>query len=244
MKIIGIIPSRYASTRLPGKPLLDIEGTSLIQRVYEQCKKSALLSDVVVATDDKRIVQEVQSFEGRVYMTSSAHPSGTDRCAEVMELLDEEVDAVVNIQGDEPFIRPEQIDQLCRLLMQSEVELATLVKRFPEGSDVADPNTVKVVMDAEQNALYFSRSVIPFDRTGDRRSSYYQHIGIYAYRADTLRRIVKLDRGNLEMVESLEQLRWLENGYSVRACETDFQSVGVDTPEDLERARRFARTNE
>ena len=244
MKIIGIIPARYASTRLPGKPLLDIEGKTLIQRVYEQCKKSELLADVVVATDDQRIVQEVNSFGGRVFMTSAEHPSGTDRCAEVMDLLDEEVDAVVNIQGDEPFIRPEQIDQICQLLMDPDVNLATLVKRFPHGADVTDHNTVKVVMNAEQNALYFSRSVIPFNRNGDSDSPYYQHIGIYGYRSETLRKIVRLDQGDLEMIESLEQLRWLENGYSIRVCETEFQSVGVDTQEDLENARRFAQTNE
>jgi 3-deoxy-manno-octulosonate cytidylyltransferase (CMP-KDO synthetase) len=243
MNIIGVIPSRFASTRLPGKPLLDIAGKSLIQRVYEQARKCTLLEEVVVATDDERIVSAVTGFGGQVILTDPDHLSGTDRCAEVLHTFPDAT-CLVNIQGDEPFIRPEQIASVCELLTKPGVGLATLVRPFDDGSDPQDPNTVKVVRDTDGRALYFSRAMIPFQRHTAASVGYMQHIGIYGYRAEVLRELVKLPQSTLELTESLEQLRWLENGFRIHTSVTDFQSVGVDTPEDLEAARRFARTFE
>lgn len=239
MRILGIIPARFASTRLPGKPLKDIEGASLIQRVYQQAVKSKGLSDVVVATDDERIQNEVDGFGGKVVLTSKDHPSGTDRCFEALQQMSDGYDAVVNIQGDEPFIDPLQIDQVCSLL-EAGAELATLIKRFQDRNEIADPNKVKVVFNTRMEALYFSRSLVPFDRNG-LSTEYFQHIGIYGYRAETLDKIVALAPSSLEKTESLEQLRWLENGFGISLGITDLESLAVDTPEDLEKARIFAR---
>ena len=241
LNILGIIPSRYASSRLPGKPLADIGGKTLIQRVYEQASKVDSLSEVIVATDDERIKKEVERFGGKAVMTATTHPSGTDRCFEALQKMPGEVDAVVNIQGDEPFILPVQIEAVCDLLKESTTELASLVRAFPNKQEVQDPNKVKVVFNKQMHALYFSRSPIPFDRTQG-GPDYYQHIGIYGYKVDTLAQLVRSEPSSLEKAESLEQLRWLENGHFIKLGITSLESMGVDTPEDLERAREFART--
>jgi len=237
MKVLGIIPSRYESTRFPGKSLIDIMGKTMIQRVYEQAKKSKQLDDLVVATDDQRIFEEVKGFGGSVIITGKHHKNGTERCLEVAESL--QAQFVVNIQGDEPFIQPEQIDKLCSII-SSDTDLATLIKRIKDPSDLGNPNLVKVVKSLDDHALYFSRSPIPFDRSMNKASTlpskkiYWKHIGIYAYRTEVLSQIVKLEESALEKMESLEQLRWLENGYKIKTAETHFESTGIDTPEDLD----------
>jgi len=234
MKVLGIIPSRYESTRFPGKSLIDIMGKTMIQRVYEQAKKSKQLDDLVVATDDQRIFEEVKGFGGSVIITGKHHKNGTERCLEVAESL--QAQFVVNIQGDEPFIQPEQIDKLCSII-SSDTDLATLIK---DPSDLGNPNLVKVVKSLDDHALYFSRSPIPFDRSMNKaptlpsKKIYWKHIGIYAYRTEVLSQIVKLEESALEKMESLEQLRWLENGYKIKTAETHFESIGIDTPEDLD----------
>ena len=237
MKVLGIIPSRYESTRFPGKSLIDIMGKTMIQRVYEQAKKSKQLDDLVVATDDQRIFEEVKGFGGSVIITGKHHKNGTERCLEVAESL--QAQFVVNIQGDEPFIQPEQIDKLCSII-SSDTDLATLIKRIKDPSDLGNPNLVKVVKSLDDHALYFSRSPIPFDRSMNKaptlpsKKIYWKHIGIYAYRTEVLSQIVKLEESALEKMESLEQLRWLENGYKIKTAETHFESMGIDTPEDLD----------
>ena len=237
MKVLGIIPSRYESTRFPGKSLIDIMGKTMIQRVYEQAKKSKQLDDLVVATDDQRIFEEVKGFGGSVIITGKHHKNGTERCLEVAESL--QAQFVVNIQGDEPFIQPEQIDKLCSII-SSDTDLATLIKRIKDPSDLGNPNLVKVVKSLDDHALYFSRSPIPFDRSMNKvptlpsKKIYWKHIGIYAYRTEVLSQIVKLEESALEKMESLEQLRWLENGYKIKTAETHFESTGIDTPEDLD----------
>ena len=237
MKVLGIIPSRYESTRFPGKSLIDIMGKTMIQRVYEQAKKSKQLDDLVVATDDQRIFEEVKGFGGSVIITGKHHKNGTERCLEVAESL--QAQFVVNIQGDEPFIQPEQIDKLCSII-SSDTDLATLIKRIKDPSDLGNPNLVKVVKSLDDHALYFSRSPIPFDRSMNKaptllsKKIYWKHIGIYAYRTEVLSQIVKLKESALEKMESLEQLRWLENGYKIKTAETHFESIGIDTPEDLD----------
>ena len=237
MKVLGIIPSRYESTRFPGKSLIDIMGKTMIQRVYEQAKKSKQLDDLVVATDDQRIFEEVKGFGGSVIITGKHHKNGTERCLEVAESL--QAQFVVNIQGDEPFIQPEQIDKLCSII-SSDTDLATLIKRIKDPSDLGNPNLVKVVKSLDDHALYFSRSPIPFDRSMNKaptlpsKKIYWKHIGIYAYRTEVLSQIVKLEETALEKMESLEQLRWLENGYKIKTAETHFESIGIDTPEDLD----------
>ena len=244
MKIVGIIPARYASTRFPGKPLALIKGKSMIQRVYEQALKSAL-DAVVVATDDVRIADAVMDFGGHYVMTDPNHRSGTDRCREALELLDERYEAVVNIQGDEPFIDPEQINQVVKLICRDDTDLASLAKRIDDEDELFSPNTVKVVMDRQGNALYFSRNPIPYMRNLDRKEwfdkgLFYKHIGIYAYKADVLRQIAKMQPTVLEMAESLEQLRWLENGLNIRMGVTASENVSIDQPMDIEKAERFA----
>ena len=239
MKILGIIPARYASTRLPGKPLIDILGKTMIQRVYEQVCKSAKIDAVIVATDDERIKDHVHSFGGEVVMTSPEHPSGTDRCNEVVRLIGGSYDYIVNIQGDEPMIDPVQIDSLADCL-NGKTELATLIKAATTNDDLVNSNTVKVVLNTHQEALYFSRAAIPFMRGVDEtswtaRHSYFLHLGMYAYRKDILEAITKLPVSSLEKTESLEQLRWLENGYHIKCILTDKQGQCVDTPEDLQR---------
>lgn len=241
MKAVGIIPSRYASTRFPGKPLADIKGKTMIRRVYEQAKQSNLLSGVFVATDDQRIVDEVESFGGNVLMTSPNHPSGTDRCFEALEKLGKDkYDVVINIQGDEPFIHPEQINKLVKSFDHKHVQIATLAHKITDSEDICNPSLVKITRKANGEALYFSRSAIPFIREGKGTDwttlyPFLKHIGIYAYRSDVLEQIVKLPASSLEKAESLEQLRWLENGYSVMVEITDKESFPVDTPEDLKR---------
>jgi 3-deoxy-manno-octulosonate cytidylyltransferase (CMP-KDO synthetase) len=236
----GIIPARYASSRFPGKPLALIGNRPMIQRVYEQASKS--LSLVYVATDDERIYDAVLSFGGKAIMTSPDHQSGTDRCAEAVALIAGDPDVVINIQGDEPFIRPEQIDLLKECFTSESVEIATLVRKVEAGEDIFNPNQPKVVITAEGDALYFSRAAIPYIRDTETgkwagKHVYYKHIGLYAYRTDTLKKITLLPRSPLEIAESLEQNRWLENGFRVRTAVTLWESIGIDTPEDLEKAK-------
>ncbi|SMG29947.1 3-deoxy-manno-octulosonate cytidylyltransferase [Sphingobacterium psychroaquaticum] len=243
MKIIGIIPARYASTRFPGKPLVNIGGKSMIQRVYEQVKSCKSLTEVVVATDDTRIQQHVEAFGGKVVMTSSDHPSGTDRCAEVIQSYND-YDVVINIQGDEPFINPEQIDMLAILFQESDTEIGTLVKRIETTAELFNENSPKVVFNSKRQALYFSRQTIPFQRGVARENwldhqAYYKHIGIYGYRRHILQEITNLNASAFEKSESLEQLRWLENGYIIKVAESMFETVAVDTPEDLEQIQRI-----
>ncbi len=220
---------------------MDIAGKTLIQRVYEQARKAQALADVIVATDDERIKEEVVRFGGKAVLTAATHPSGTDRCFEALQSTGAAFDAVVNIQGDEPFILPAQIDAVCDLLKISGTQLATLVRGGSASWNVQDPNKVKVTFNKRMEALYFSRSPIPFDRS-ESEPQYYQHIGIYGYRAEVLAKLVELAPSALEKAESLEQLRWLENGHVIKLGITSLESMGVDTPNDLERAREFART--
>lgn len=239
MKILGIVPARYASSRFPAKALVDIDGKSMVQRVYEQALKSQSLFGVVVATDHQEIFDHVRGFGGKAVMTKESHPSGTDRCNEVLENIGDEVDFVVNIQGDEPFIQPEQIDTLCKAL-HPEVEIATLIKRIVDKDTLFNPNVPKVVFNLRSEAQYFSRSTIPYFRGIPvdewlNHQSFFKHIGIYAYRKDILNAITKLSPSMLEKTEALEQLRWLENGYKIRVEETEIESHGVDTPADLEK---------
>jgi 3-deoxy-manno-octulosonate cytidylyltransferase (CMP-KDO synthetase) len=243
MRILGVIPARYASTRFPAKPLADIAGKSMIQRVYTQASLSEKINKVVVATDDQRIFDHVASFNGSVCMTSPDHASGTDRCYEALKLQAEKYDYVINIQGDEPFISPKQIDLLAELL-DGQTELATLAKKITDKESLFNPNVVKVVRNANNEALYFSRSTIPHIRnTGEvdwlAKHTFFKHIGMYAYRTDILEKITRLKVSALEKAESLEQLRWLENGFRVKVAETDLETIGVDTTDDLERAVLF-----
>lgn len=244
MKVIGIIPSRFASTRFPGKPLSMIKGKTMIQRVWEQARKSKL-DAVVVATDDMRIAEEVLKFGGQYVLTDPNLRSGTDRCREALYVLEEHYDAVVNIQGDEPFIDPAQINQVIELIGHDDTQLASLAKRIEDEDELFSPNVVKVVMDKQGNALYFSRNPIPFMRNLDhdkwlQKGAFYKHIGLYAYKTDTLCRIAEMQSTAIEMAESLEQLRWLENGLRVRIGITPYESLSIDTQEDLEKALRFA----
>lgn len=240
----GIIPARYASSRFPGKPLVRIGNKPMIQRVYEQAYKSVSL--VYVATDDERIFDAVTAFGGNAVMTSGNHMSGTDRCAEAVNKISEEsgrkIDIVINIQGDEPFIKPEQIDSLKRCFTGDDVQIATLVREVAAGEDIFNPNQPKVIISSSGDALYFSRAAIPYNRDAEKnewsaKHVYYKHIGLYGYRTDTLKKITLLPRSPLEITESLEQNRWLENGFRVRTAVTEWESIGIDTPEDLEKAR-------
>ena len=244
MRVVGIIPARYNSTRFPGKPLALIKGKTMIRRVCEQAWKSKL-DAVVVATDDARIADEVMGFGGRYVLTDPNHRSGTDRCREALDLLENQYDAVVNIQGDEPFIDPAQINQVVDLIGRSDTQLASLAKRIEDENELFSPNTVKVVMDNGGNALYFSRNPIPFMRNLDREEwlkegVFYKHIGIYAYKVETLRQIAEMQPTSLEIAESLEQLRWLENGLSIRMGVTESENVSIDLPADIQKAEQFA----
>ena len=245
MKFMAIIPARYASTRFPGKPLAVLGGKTVIQRVYEQV--SSLLDEVYVATDDERIFQAVEAFGGRAVMTRADHKSGTDRIEEAAEKIGSQADVIINVQGDEPFIQPSQIKTLMQLFDAPETQIGTLGKRFENIEGVENPNSPKIVTDNRGFALYFSRSPIPFVR-GKERSEwlanypFLKHLGIYAYRREVLREVTQLPQGNLEKAESLEQLRWLENGYRIRVGLTDVETVGIDTPEDLKRAEEFLNT--
>ncbi|TRX54357.1 3-deoxy-manno-octulosonate cytidylyltransferase [Fulvivirga sp. M361] len=238
-RIIGIIPARYHSTRFPAKALADIGGKSMIQRVYEQARQATKLDRVVVATDHQDILDAVERFGGDVVMTDAKHPSGTDRCHEALSKQSDPFDYVINVQGDEPFISPKQIDLLASLL-EGTVQLATLAKKIDDPLEISDPNVVKVVFAKNGNALLFSRASIPYVRNTEKSNwinhqDFHKHIGIYAYRADILHQITRLLPSSLEKSESLEQLRWLENGYQIKVAETDFPSIGIDTPEDLKK---------
>ena len=240
MKILGIIPSRFASSRFPGKALANINGKSIIQRVFEQSQKSSMLEKVVVATDDQKIFDHVMSFNGNVEMTSADHRNGTERCLEALNKQKEDYDFVINIQGDEPFINPGQIDSLANML-DPNTEIATLAKKIMTEDELKNNNINKVVFNMNGDALYFSRSTIPFNRKYPESIDYYKHIGIYAYRVNILNEITRLEPTPLEVAEALEQLRWLENGYSIKVGITEIDSIGIDTPEDLERAVNLTR---
>ncbi|RPD48011.1 3-deoxy-manno-octulosonate cytidylyltransferase [Hymenobacter sediminis] len=244
MQAIGIIPARYSSTRLPGKPLVDLAGQSMIQRVVTQARQSSL-SRVVVATDDERILAHVRDFGGEAVLTSADHPSGTDRVWDAYQQLQTTADCIINIQGDEPFIHPAQIDALVRLFDHSQPpQLATLVKPVVNEEELFSPHLPKVVCDAAGHALYFSRHPLPYQRQQDpanwlQHHRYLRHIGLYAYRPDVLAEITQLSSSALELAESLEQLRWLEHGYRILTAETELETIGIDTPEDVERALNY-----
>ncbi len=244
MKFIGIIPARFQSTRFPGKPVVMLGDKPIIQWVYENAAKA--LDHVYVATDDERIFNVVESFGGKAVYTSSNHQSGTDRCAEAAQKVAETIgfDVVINIQGDEPFIKPEQIEALKSCFISPETEIATLIKPVTNPLEITNINRPKVVINKNQEAMYFSRSPIPFVRDCASedwisRNQFYSHIGMYAYRFDILLELTQLPIGILEKAESLEQLRWLENGYRIKTAPTSFENIGIDTPEDLEIAKKF-----
>ncbi len=242
MKYIAIIPARYASTRFPGKPLALLGGKTVIQRVYEQA--TSVLDEAWVATDDERIQKAVEQFGGRVVMTRADHKSGTDRIEEAAEKIGTDADVIINIQGDEPFVQPSQIKTLMQLFDNADTQIGTLGKRFEDMAAVNNPNSPKIATDRQGFALYFSRSVIPYVRGAEQaewlsRFPYLKHLGIYAYRREVLHEITQLPQSPLELAESLEQLRWLENGYRIRVGLTDAETVGIDTPEDLQRAETF-----
>jgi 3-deoxy-manno-octulosonate cytidylyltransferase (CMP-KDO synthetase) len=244
MQFLGVIPARFASTRFPGKPLVMIGGKTMIQRVYEQCLKAKSLTKVVVATDDDRIFQEVKNFGGEAVMTSTHHQSGTDRCLDALQQMNLAYDAVVNIQGDEPFIDPDQINQLVHLLQTSQAHIATLAFKITKTEELENPNVVKLVKTNNDRAIYFSRYPIPFIRSVQRsplikNHNFYKHIGIYAYRADVLQQIACLQPSSLELAESLEQLRWIENGFSIGVGITERENIGIDTPDDLKKIQNF-----
>ena len=246
MKFIAVIPARYASTRFPGKPLAILGGKTVIERVYEQVKK--VIDDVYVATDDDRIREVVEAFGGKAVMTSPNHKSGTDRIEEAVEKIGADVDVVINVQGDEPFIHESQIRTACDCFNDSTTQIATLGKPFgrtPEDiKAIENPNSPKIAVSKAGFALYFSRSVIPFYRGKEHTEwpesfPYLKHIGLYAYRREVLREVTQLPQGELEKAESLEQLRWLENGYKIKVGLTDIETVGIDTPEDLVAAQKY-----
>ena len=242
MKFTAIIPARYASTRFPGKPLAVLGGKTVIQRVYEQVNN--VLSEVYVATDDERIFKCVESFGGKAVMTRSDHQSGTDRIQEAVEKTSTQTDVIINVQGDEPFIQPSQIQTLMQLFDDPSTQIGTLGKYFENIEAVENPNSPKIVMDNRGFALYFSRSVIPYIRGKERQNwfgeyPFLKHLGVYAYRREVLAEVTKLPQSSLEKAESLEQLRWLQNGYRIRVGLTDVETVGIDTPEDLQRAEAF-----
>lgn len=244
MRTLGVIPARYASTRFPGKPLVNIAGKSMIQRVYEQVLKAEHIETCIVATDDKRIFNHVKAFGGQVAMTRLDHKSGTDRCAEVANIF-ADFDLVVNIQGDEPFVDPAQIDQLILSLQNNpEAEIATLAKQIQEQEELFNPNVVKVVFNKRNEALYFSRSTIPHLRGQEQeqwlgKGRFFKHLGLYGFRRSVLLAIAKLPPGRLEQLEVLEQLRWLEEGYQIRIEKTKVETIGIDSPEDLERTLKL-----
>lgn len=239
MRILGIIPARYGSSRFPGKPLIDLKGKTMIRRVVEGAAKSALLTDLVVATDDIRIVDEVSGFGGKVMLTDAKHPTGTDRCAEIVRTLSETYDVVINIQGDEPLVDARQLDQLLQAFSDPDVQIATLASRKIAMEDILNPNRIKVVVDKNHSALYFSRSPIPnFSNAKGEPLEIYpflRHIGLYAYRSDILLQLSELQETKLEQIESLEQLRWLYNGYAIRVVETEIETPNIDTPEDVDK---------
>ncbi|MBC5772806.1 3-deoxy-manno-octulosonate cytidylyltransferase [Pontibacter sp. KCTC 32443] len=241
MDVLGIIPARFASTRFPGKPLTDINGKTMIRRVYEQASASGL-AEVIVATDDDRIYEHVLEFGGKAVMTAEHHQSGTDRCFEAYKLHDKPYEYIINIQGDEPFIKPEQIDLVASCFTRPNTQLATLVKKITTEEELFNVNAPKVVLSKSGDALYFSRQAIPYCRNvpqdiWHKQHTYYKHIGIYGYRADILEQITQLPPSGLELAESLEQLRWLENGFKITTALTEFETIGIDSPEDLEKVQ-------
>lgn len=243
MNLVGIIPARYASSRFPGKPLVDIQGKSMLQRVYEQASASQLLNEVVVATDDERIAAHCATIGARCVMTGSQHPSGTDRCNEAYRLLGKNFDYVINIQGDEPFLNPNQIDALAAAC-DGQIEIATQMIRCIDKEVLFDFGEVKIALNENNEALYFSRSVIPAVKGADAQDwisqyRYFRHVGMYAYRVDILSKITRLPVSPLEKVESLEQLRWIENGFKIKCVETMYDSHCIDTPEDIEKVLRI-----
>lgn len=250
MRFLGIIPARYASTRFPAKPLAILGGKTVIQRVYEQV--AGILDDAYVATDDERIEATVKAFGGKVVMTSPLHKSGTDRCYEAFTKIEGHFDVVVNIQGDEPFIQQSQLEAIKACFDDSSTQIATLVKPFSSDDSfeaLENVNSPKVVLNKNRNAMYFSRSVIPYQRNAEKNEwlkehTYYKHIGLYAYRTEVLKEITNLPQSPLELAESLEQLRWLENGYSIKAGITSVETIGIDTPQDLDRAEAFLKTQQ
>ena len=239
MKILGIIPARFASTRFPGKPLIDLAGKTMIQRVYEQAKMALSLTEVVVATDDQRIFDVVELFGGKAIFTSDKHQSGTDRCAEVAEKMGG-FEAVINIQGDEPLINPDQIDLVASCFDNEQTQLATLVKIIKSEEELFNFNTPKVIINKYLEAIYFSRQAIPYLRNIDTKNhiqhhTFYKHVGIYGYKTETLQQIAKLPIGKLEKAEILEQLRWIENGYKIKVSITEHETLAIDSPEDVEK---------
>lgn len=242
MKVLGIIPARYASSRFPGKPLIDLKGKTMIQRVYEGAKKSTRITEVIVATDDQRIYDEVVRFGGKAMMTNENHPSGTDRCAEVASNFPE-MDVVINIQGDEPLVDFRQLDQLIDAFENPKTDIATLGNLTLTHEDVENPNRIKVVVNAKNTALYFSRSAIPnsYHSKGNPLENYpyMRHIGLYAYRSSVLKELTKLEPTSLEKIESLEQLRWLYYGYTIQMVETSIETPNIDVPEDVEKVLAF-----
>jgi 3-deoxy-manno-octulosonate cytidylyltransferase (CMP-KDO synthetase) len=245
MKFIRIIPARYASSRFPGKPLAMLGGKTVIERVYTQV--SSVLGEAWVATDNERIATAVEQFGGRAVMTRSDHQSGTDRIEEAAQTIGTDADVIVNVQGDEPFIQPSQIDTLKALFDDSEAQICTLGKPFDSMEAAENPNSPKIVTDMRGYALYFSRSLIPYVRGREREEwlsafTFLKHIGLYAYRAEVLKQITALPQSSLELAESLEQLRWLENGYKIKVGISEIETIGIDTPEDLARAEQFLQT--
>jgi len=239
MKILGIIPARYASTRFPGKPLVDITGKVMIQRVYEQCVKCPSLDEVIVATDDERILNHIHDFGGKAVMTSPHHQSGTDRCAEVAANYPD-YEVVINIQGDEPYIDPVQISKVAACFNSADAQIATLIKKITVAADLHNINSPKVIINKLAEAIYFSRTAIPYVRGQEPEKwlehfTYFKHIGIYGFRSEVLQAVTRLPISSLEKAESLEQLRWIENGYRIKIAETDLETQAVDTPEDLEK---------
>lgn len=248
MKILGIIPARFQSSRFPGKPLIDIAGKSMIQRVYEQCLKSDKLNEVIVATDDQRIMDHLKSIGAQGLMTSTDHLSGTDRCGEVASKYPE-FDVLINIQGDEPMIDPSQIDLICKCFDKTETQIATLVKKITSMEELFNENTPKVTLNKNQEALYFSRQTIPFLRGKEKNNwlqehTFFKHIGIYGFRTEVLTELIKLSQSSLEIAESLEQLRWIENGFSIQCALTDKESQAIDSPADLEKLLAFLQANQ
>ncbi len=242
MKILGIIPARWASSRFPQKVMADIGGKSMVQRVYEQALQASRLDAVIVATDHEKIAEHIISFGGKVSMTSPSHPSGTDRCRETLDQQTEAYDYVVNIQGDEPFVQPQAINELADLL-DGQTQLGTLVSEIHDASVLNNPNMMKVIFNTRREAIYFSRTAIPYLRDVPaeqwlQRHTFYKHVHLYAYRADILQEITELPVSSLEKAESLEQLRWIENGYRIKVGVTQHESLSVDTPADLERAKQ------
>ncbi len=238
MKVLGVIPARFDSSRFPGKPLIDLKGKSMIQRVYEGAKRSSMLTEVIVATDDQRIVDAVLAFGGKVEMTNKKHPSGTDRCGEILSRHGD-YDVVLNIQGDEPLVAAEQINTLLNAFQDSEVQIATLGIKDVSEADFQNPNRIKLVANSKGDALYFSRSAIPnvfhANEVSKEMFPFMRHIGLYAYRASVLKKLVSLEKSLLEQIESLEQLRWLYHGYPIRIVETTIETPNIDVPEDVEK---------